>query len=716
MSATVRFGSDLAQSDYQALEECFITPDQAHQAQIRRVSSAEAKQIVGRNSSGDYSGLVFPYTWPGDTDPREYRLRRDHPDLEQRDGTLKVKNKYLSPPGRGNMLYFPPGLPPEWLEDPTIPIIIVEGEKKALAVWRACQEIGRKAVVIGIPGVWSWRGTVGREPGPNGERVYVKGPIPDLSAVTWNNRQILTFFDANVHSNSSVAAARHALGDELTGRGAEVLHADMPEGIEGVNGPDDLLAKWGAERVLALLDDAQPHYLILNPGDPLSSARKLLSLRCTEDGLRTLHYYRGSVYHYTGTHYREFEEVEIRRLIYEFLESAKQKSGEKLTSFQPNKSKVTEVVDALKAAALLSPELTVPAWITADGEIPAEEVIACANGLLHLPTQRLLPHAPSFFGHAALPFDYDPEALPPAHWSKFLGELWSDDAASISTLQEWFGYCLTADTRQQKILLIVGPKRSGKGTMGRIQTRLLGPHNFCAPTLSSLTQNFGLAPLIGRRLALISDARLGRHADQATVAERLLSSTGEDPTTIDRKFKEAWTGTLPTRFMILTNELPKISDVSGALASRFVVLVLTKSFLGREDMGLTDRLLREMPGILNWAIDGWIRLQERGRFVQPESGTESISDLQDLGSPISAFIRDVCVVGPEFTVPIEGLFSAWQRWCELQGRTHPGTDASFGRDLRAALPGIERRRPTINGKKTPAYQGIGLRVSGSAGE
>jgi putative DNA primase/helicase len=55
------------------------------------------------------------------------------------------------------------------------------------------------------------------------------------------------------------------------------------------------------------------------------------------------------------------------------------------------------------------------------------------------------------------------------------------------------------------------------------------------------------------------------------VVERLLSITGEDTLTIDRKYREPWTGRLPTRFMILTNELPRFSDSSGALASRFVV-------------------------------------------------------------------------------------------------------------------------------------------------
>ena len=717
------FGGDLTERDRAALEKCFISPELACQAQIRRVNSAEAKQIVGRNGNGDYSGLLFPYFRPGELDAREYRLRRDHPDLEfVPDGSTKDRNKYLSSPGSRNLLYFPPRLPPEWLQDPDIPVVIVEGEKKCLAVWRACSETRKKCVVIGVPGVWSWRGSIDKELRPNGEWKNVKGPILDLGGVTWANRSVFILFDANVHTNSGVAAARNALGDELTRRGAEVLHTDMPEGIAGVNGPDDLLAEWGPRRVLDLLEGARPHCLILNPGNPLGSARKFLALRCTEEGLKTLHYCRGDFFKYTGSHYRDFEEAEVRSLIYEFLESAKQKGkteqkdGEQLAPLHPTKSRVTDVIDALKAVALLSPELTVPAWLEGEGEIPAEELIACANGLLHLPTQRLLPHTPSFFGHAALPFDYDPEAPAPEHWLNFLHELWNNDPASIGTLQEWFGYCLTADTRQQKILLIVGPKRSGKGTIGRIQTRLLGPHNFCAPTLSSLTQNFGLAPLIGRRLALISDARLGKHADQATVAERLLSITGEDATTIDRKFKETWTGTLPTRFMILTNELPRILDASGALASRFIVLVLTESFLGREDPGLTDRLLRELPGILNWTIDGWIRLQERGHFVQPESATESITDLQDLGSPISTFIRDDCVVGPELTVPTEGLFRAWQEWCQLHGRTHPGTDASFGRDLRAAVPGIKRRRLTINGKKTPAYQGIGLRVPGSDGE
>jgi putative DNA primase/helicase len=126
----------------------------------------------------------------------------------------------------------------------------------------------------------------------------------------------------------------------------------------------------------------------------------------------------------------------------------------------------------------------------------------------------------------------------------FLLQLWPNDPQSISSLQEIFGYCLTGDTRQQKAFLLVGPRRSGKGTIARILARLIGADNTVAPTLAGIGTNFGIAPLIGKRVAIISDARLGGRADQQAIAERILSITGEDAITIDRNFSPAWTGQL----------------------------------------------------------------------------------------------------------------------------------------------------------------------------
>jgi putative DNA primase/helicase len=256
--------------------------------------------------------------------------------------------------------------------------------------------------------------------------------------------------------------------------------------------------------------------------------------------------------------------------------------------------------------------------------------------------------------------------------------------------------------------MLVGPKRSGKGTVGRVLTALLGKENVAAPTLASLGQNFGLQPLIDKQAAIISDARLGNRSDQQVTAERLLSISGEDYQNIDRKYREAWFGQLAVRFLILTNELPRIADASGALAGRFIILALTESFFGQEDVGLTNRLLKELPGILNWSLDGLARLNQRGHFLMPQSAQEAVRQLEDLGSPIGAFLREKCVVGTGRRVAVSELFAAWQAWCEGQGGVRAGTKQTFGRDLRAALPAVKIRDGGGKGATRRSYDGICL--------
>jgi putative DNA primase/helicase len=241
-----------------------------------------------------------------------------------------------------------------------------------------------------------------------------------------------------------------------------------------------------------------------------------------------------------------------------------------------------------------------------------------------------------------------------------------------------------------------------------VLTALAGRDSVAYPTLASLQTNFGIAPLIGKTLAFITDARLGTRSDQAAITERLLSISGEDAQTIDRKHIDAWTGRLSVRFTILTNELPHIADASGALISRLIVLVLLNSFYGREDPGLTVRLLTESSDILNWALVGYRRLRQRGYFVQPASGREAIADLETLASPIKAFINDDCVVEPGQTVSVELLYQAWRLWCDKLGRK-PGTKQIFGRDLRAAIPGLKTTHPRDGDARERNYEGIGLR-------
>jgi len=226
---------------------------------------------------------------------------------------------------------------------------------------------------------------------------------------------------------------------------------------------------------------------------------------------------------------------------------------------------------------------------------------------------------------------------------------------------------------------MIGPTRGGKGVIARMLSALLGRQNVAGPTLNSLAGEFGLAPLIGKPLAVISDARFAGR-DSSIVVERLLSISGEDTLTINRKYRDQWTGKLPTRLHVISNELPKLGDASTAIVGRIVLLLLSRSWLGREDHDLECAIQAELPGTLNWALDGLERLTSNdGRFTRFVAADEAIITMRDLASPVAAFVRERCEIGPDKEIRVDDLYVSYKRWAEDSGHVKVAKH-TFGRD------------------------------------
>lgn len=196
---------------------------------------------------------------------------------------------------------------------------------------------------------------------------------------------------------------------------------------------------------------------------------------------------------------------------------------------------VGDVLQALKGLCLLPEDSGPPAWLDGASGPDPSAVLPVRNGLLDLDAAAagrgdcLLPPSASIFTFNAAPFEYAPDAPEPRAWLKFLADLWPDDTESVACLQEWFGYFLTPDTSQQKILFLPGPKRSGKGAICLVLRELVGTGNVAGPTLGGLATNFGLSPLLGKSVAVVSDARLSNRADAATIVDRCCRSAGRTP-------------------------------------------------------------------------------------------------------------------------------------------------------------------------------------------
>ncbi len=503
------------------------------------------------------------------------------------------------------------------------------------------------------------------------------------------------------------------LNDALRQSGEDAARARSDNAKSRGNGgqytlsPEDLLRNTGPEASLR----AQPSPDVLPaPSLPMDVAEMFFKGRCFEAGAPTLVHYRGTWFCWKRARWVETADRIVRRWLYRFTQKAKYTTAEgEQRAWAPNRKKIADVHEALQAICPLDDENEQPCWI--DGR-EGGTIVACRNGLLNIEKRSLSMHTPLFFNATFVPFDYEPRVSAPTKWLEFLEAVFPKEPEAIAALQEWFGYVISGQTNLHKILLMPGPTRGGKGAIARVLRALIGPANTAGPTLNSLGETFGLEALLGKSLALISDARFtGKNA--AIITERLLSISGEDALSVRRMYKGHWTGRLPCRFHIISNELPRLGDASQAIIGRLILIPMTESWLGKEDITLEPMLHKELPGILNWALDGLARLTANGwRFTRVPSADDAIQTLRDLASPVAAFVREKCKTGKDdqgddLKIDCDALYLAYRNWCDVNG--HPKSPSQhFGRDLRAAFSKIKVERPRGTGSRQRRYIGIDL--------
>jgi putative DNA primase/helicase len=539
-------------------------------------------------------------------------------------------------------------------------------------------------------------------------------------------RPILEAWNARCQPPWSAAELDHKLAD------ADKMADSRPRGYLIDSPRHDAPARNGRHDGRPAIDAAPPVDKGLMPGaedNPHRLARHYLS-KCHEipEG-RTLRFWREEFYEWSRGCFRPVPKKEFQGrlatvLAEEFdrvwdiqlMRAGMSEDGPKQVKLIPvTTNGVNNVIQAINGMCQLESHRygDPPFWVEQAGW-PPTEVLPCRNTLVHLPSYVegracTMPPTPNFFSQHVLDYDWTPDAPPPRRWLAFLGSLWPHDPASIDLLQEWMGLQLVPDTRYQKIMSLIGPRRAGKGTIARVMKAMVGQKNWTGPSFGTLSDPFGLQSWIGKLCAVFDDAKLSPKTDQALIVEKLLSISGEGEISIPRKYLSNWEGRLTARMTILSNELPRFSDVSNALTGRFLVLKFKESFFNREDLRLESDLMGELPGILLWSIAGWDRLRRRGRFEQPASATGEIHSLEELSSPHSTFLDECCVIGEEYEVECPTLYLAWRQWCDVNGHREPGTRELFGRNLRTVLPNLH----TTEARRTPAgrvrfFQGVRL--------
>lgn len=479
----------------------------------------------------------------------------------------------------------------------------------------------------------------------------------------------------------------------------------MARNLKAVPLPD---APTVAEQVAKGTIDAPDGYnKYPSPAKPLDVSRRLVADVFTRGGGKTLRWFAGTWYMYTGTHFQEVhDELDVRAHMWHRLSEVTyaNKDGAELP-WPVETGRLNGLMEPLKILTRLPVELT-PPFHTAGPYTPARDVIAMSNGILNYRTRELKSSTPELFTTWALPFKYDEEATCNT-WTKFLNTIFAHDQAAIRTLQEFFGMYISGRMDLQKALILIGPSRAGKGTISRTLQALMGGDVNCAsPGLAQLNEDFGLEGLIDKPLAVIEDARTTGRNDRAV--ERLLGIIGEDNVSINRKGKAYWQGKLPARFLIVSNELPAFADASKAITTRFMAIRLTQSFVGKEDHDLGTAIMSELPGILNWALDGLDRLEDNNTFTRPATMDDTIAQMEDLASPLTQFADEHYTItgNDDDRLTVSEVHGAYKAWCQDSERK-PMNRENFINKLTAAYPSLTYKNTALGGmRKTRWLFGI----------
>lgn len=428
-------------------------------------------------------------------------------------------------------------------------------------------------------------------------------------------------------------------------------------------------------------------------------------------------------YDYDGRGYAVLENKTIEQDVQRFLEGcltkiavtdAQGKLHYKYVPFNPTPPNIADV------AKLLNNELhhprekvTPPSFIDGGmGEyagLDPRKIIAMENGLLYLPTRKLLPHTSTFFTLNVIPVTYDPKAPAPVKWLKFLREAMLDRETLVELLHEMMGYGLDADTSMQKIFFFWGEPAGGKGTIMRIQEALAGKGNCSHPSIADLNNTFGLEHCIEKSNLFITDMNVKRDLDKA--ADVLKAVSGEDTRNFNRKNKTFWHGALTGRIWIGANRLPDFGSDATALNRRLLVLPFEASFVGREDFGLTAKLMAELPGIFNLCLEGLANLRKRGRFLEPAESREAKRRMLLLSEPIRGLIDYSCVTGKGYRIDKDVMFQEYLKYCEHNGEKRTLAKNKFSEALMSSFPqiGISRRpRAGAGGGHVQVYTGVRL--------
>ena len=335
------------------------------------------------------------------------------------------------------------------------------------------------------------------------------------------------------------------------------------------------------------------------------------------------------------------------------------------------------------------------------------DAVCTLNGevQLHCGQWKLMEHRRDYYRTVQIPVLFDPDASAP-RFGRFLDEVFHGDPDAHDkkvAVLEMMGYSLMAHTRFERFAILVGSGANGKSVLLSVLEALLGRDNVAGVQPSQFDRSFQRAHLHLKLANIVTEIREGEVIADA----QLKAIVSGEPTTVERKFCDPFVMRPYATCWFGTNHMPHTRDFSDALFRRALVVPFNRKFAPGKgaDPKLKDKLLDELPGVLNLALDAYGVALHRGYFTQPESCLEAKREWRLNADQAAQFINEQCSIGVG-EVSSSELYEAYRRWAEREGVHNTLKHKSFSD--RVANLGYKKER------KSAGVRFYGLRLQDPA--
>lgn len=319
------------------------------------------------------------------------------------------------------------------------------------------------------------------------------------------------------------------------------------------------------------------------------------------------------------------------------------------------------------------------------------------NGMLNVETGEMMPHSRSYYSSIQLPYPYDPDASCPT-WNQFVDDITMSDEKRQDLLQEMFGYCLTKDARYQKCFCLIGSGANGKSVLLSLLEAMVSKDNASHVEIAFLQSDFQRIKLLNSMVNICNDMK----TDVSGTESFFKAIVAGDP--INGCYKgENFVDFNPFCKMIFSaNQMPTAREVDRAFMRRFCFLNFPVSFVDnpvgeyemKKDTTITEKLMKELPGIFNWALSGLQCLRRQGKFTETSDQKQMSEDLQTMSNPLISFVKDIVGNGGEHwknpNLTRKEIYKAYDMWCK-DTNTMPMSARMFWPRLRQIFPLQEKK-------------------------